>query len=357
MADATRTKTKKRKKSKCSEAQLAANLRNSRMSTGPRSPEGKDRAKFNNLRHNCYAEHLVLPGEDGELLRARINSLILELGADTELERQLAERAAQLQWKLERAHFADVQILSQRILAIDEGYDAALADHVERAIAELLEHPADSLRALRGTAGGCQWLIQQWTLLQTWLRTHPFLEPGQNQIAVALLGYTLMDLISEPAVRDWMVHSLGATMGDEVPDVEGMAGQLGNSQPSFMADDEFLIHVEDLAGRRPGHEAGYAWLMEKIESEQARLRADLGWLGERDRRDRALAAGAARVDDSATGARRVRQELSYERAMHATLRQLREVQDRRREAEQCPEEEAAEGSGDVGGDAAAAAEG
>ena len=45
-----------------SEAKLAANRRNARKSTGPRTRAGKDTSKFNALKHGLTARTVVLPG-------------------------------------------------------------------------------------------------------------------------------------------------------------------------------------------------------------------------------------------------------------------------------------------------------
>jgi hypothetical protein len=54
-----------------SEAKLAANRRNAQKSTGPRTPEGKDRSRLNALDHGCCAKTLILPGEEPEELERR----------------------------------------------------------------------------------------------------------------------------------------------------------------------------------------------------------------------------------------------------------------------------------------------
>ena len=46
------------------EAQIEANRRNSKRSTGPRTEQGRIRSKFNALDHGCRANILVLPAED-----------------------------------------------------------------------------------------------------------------------------------------------------------------------------------------------------------------------------------------------------------------------------------------------------
>src|ERR1700722_4461006 len=45
-------------------AQIEANRRNSRRSTGPRSDSGKNKSRFNSLDHGCRANILVLPSEE-----------------------------------------------------------------------------------------------------------------------------------------------------------------------------------------------------------------------------------------------------------------------------------------------------
>ena len=46
--------------------QAAANRQNAMRSTGPRTPQGKQAAKWNALRHGLRPETLVLPDEDPE---------------------------------------------------------------------------------------------------------------------------------------------------------------------------------------------------------------------------------------------------------------------------------------------------
>jgi hypothetical protein len=57
------------------EAQINANRRNAKKSTGPRTSVGKERSSRNALQHGLLARESVLPDEDGEefdALAARI---------------------------------------------------------------------------------------------------------------------------------------------------------------------------------------------------------------------------------------------------------------------------------------------
>src|SRR4051812_15419493 len=48
--------------------------RNGRKSRGPKTPEGKNRSKFNALRHGLRAKTVVLPGEDAQAYQGQIDS-------------------------------------------------------------------------------------------------------------------------------------------------------------------------------------------------------------------------------------------------------------------------------------------
>ena len=77
--------------------------RNGAKSKGPKTPEGKERSKFNALKHGMSAKTLVLPGEDAEVLQIRINTWTDDLQPQSDLERDLIVRAAALSWQLDRA--------------------------------------------------------------------------------------------------------------------------------------------------------------------------------------------------------------------------------------------------------------
>ncbi len=85
-----------------SERQAAANRRNALRSTGPKTPEGKEKAKLNALRHGLRAETLVLPDEDPAEFERFRDALFDELVPGGELEAALVERIVLLAWRLRR---------------------------------------------------------------------------------------------------------------------------------------------------------------------------------------------------------------------------------------------------------------
>ena len=94
---------------------IAANRRNAARSTGPRTPEGKSRSRFNALKHGRAAKLPVLPGEDAEAYQGRLDAWTAALKPRDDRERALVEQAARACWQLERAELIQEAILTERI--------------------------------------------------------------------------------------------------------------------------------------------------------------------------------------------------------------------------------------------------
>ena len=108
--------------------QAAANRRNAKNSTGPKTPEGKAGSRLNGLRHGLRAATVVLPNED----QKEFDQLCAELEADwkpqSRSERLLVEQMALAQWKLVRVQRAQSRILLEdpdgleKLTALDRLY-------------------------------------------------------------------------------------------------------------------------------------------------------------------------------------------------------------------------------------------
>ena len=86
-----------------SPAQIAANLSNSRLSTGPNTGAGKQTASSNSLKHGLTSKRVIIPGEDP----AAFDQLHADMHADwkpaTNQEATLVDQITQQAWRLERA--------------------------------------------------------------------------------------------------------------------------------------------------------------------------------------------------------------------------------------------------------------
>lgn len=83
--------------------QIEANRRNALHSTGPTTPEGRERSRRNALRHGLTAETVVAALEDSEDYQAFEAAVISDHDAESAVERELVLRLASVLWRLRRA--------------------------------------------------------------------------------------------------------------------------------------------------------------------------------------------------------------------------------------------------------------
>jgi hypothetical protein len=83
--------------------QIEANRRNALGSTGPVTPEGKDRSRRNAVRHGLTAETVIAALEDAEDYQGFEAAVIADYDAESAVERELVLRLASVLWRLRRA--------------------------------------------------------------------------------------------------------------------------------------------------------------------------------------------------------------------------------------------------------------
>ncbi len=171
------------------------NRRNAQKSTGPRTVEGKNRSRFNALKHGLDAKTLVLPGEDPEVLQHRIDTWTADLAPRNDVEQYLVDRAVQVSWQLDRADRAETARLASIIRTSPEDETRRQQDEAlvlgrrlfwdRRGPLELYPHypirdqllgerkprtsfsgladdpddPAQLVLQLESTPAGCRWLL------------------------------------------------------------------------------------------------------------------------------------------------------------------------------------------------------
>jgi hypothetical protein len=72
--------------------QIEANRRNALKSTGPTTPEGKERSSYNAVRHGLTAETVIAVLESSDDYEAFEATVISDYNAETAVERQLVLR-------------------------------------------------------------------------------------------------------------------------------------------------------------------------------------------------------------------------------------------------------------------------
>ncbi len=102
---------KKKSKETSNEKQTSANRRNALRSTGPRTPEGKGKARLNALKHGLLAKEVVIKAGDGKENQAEFDRLLEGLENDLEpvgsLETMLVELIVVYYWRLRRVQRAE----------------------------------------------------------------------------------------------------------------------------------------------------------------------------------------------------------------------------------------------------------
>src|SRR5450759_3057339 len=83
--------------------QIESNRRNALKSTGPTTPEGKERSRRNALRHGLTAETVIATLEDAEDYQAFEAAVTSDYDAESAVERELVLRLASVLWRLRRA--------------------------------------------------------------------------------------------------------------------------------------------------------------------------------------------------------------------------------------------------------------
>jgi hypothetical protein len=146
--------------------QWQANRRNATKSTGPTTPEGKERARRNAVRHGLTAETVINALEDAGDYKAFEAAIIADYDAQSAVERELVLRLASALWRL------------RRVTAMETGLFEIEADHLTDAgtVPKLQQPSRDVVYALfRSDARGDDGIYAERPAQP--LRAHP-LAPG-----------------------------------------------------------------------------------------------------------------------------------------------------------------------------------
>jgi exonuclease VII large subunit len=104
--------------------QLAANRHNAQRSTGPRTPKGKARSRWNALKHGVLAQAIIpeslLPCESRREFDRLLATLRGEFTPQSAIEEMLVETVATCYWRLGRILRAEAAAISRRLLSVED---------------------------------------------------------------------------------------------------------------------------------------------------------------------------------------------------------------------------------------------
>ena len=78
------------------------NQSNAQHSTGPRTPEGKQRSRMNAFKHNLTGNNLILQEHEYQVYTELSEKLMVDLKPGTEFERQIAQKIIDTNFRLNR---------------------------------------------------------------------------------------------------------------------------------------------------------------------------------------------------------------------------------------------------------------
>ena len=332
-----------------------ANRRNARRSTGPRTPAGKGRSRFNAVKHGMRAQSLVLPGEDPDALKARQDAWVADLRPTGEVEHFLVSRAVQLSWQLQRGDRA----MAARLADLRAGRAEERADEVvalgRRLLADPLDpdgpaprpttafddpdDPARLVEELEASAMGVAWLLDRWGELGEALGPGRGWTEPERLRAIRLLGRrpTVADVGDEGAIAIPRACGCGeAFPSDAAAEPTGIVAEEEARLEGLL--EEYLAHPEDVGGGMPEFDdsiAGERLRRYQASCDRSLLRVLETLRKRRQEREKLLASlvqGAPGSGASAPARKRVQAELDAmvtKRAADA-FRMVREADEAKR---------------------------
>ena len=169
-----------------SQARIEANRRNAKLSSGPKTPEGKARSRANALKHGLCASTCV--PESLELVQQRSAEWYGSLRPQDEGQAWLVDHVAILSIRIDRAERIERRVRDKIALKSALGWDDDRKLDVERLGADLRARPGQVVAALRRTPHGCDWLIARWAMLAHVADVKQAWTPDQIRLAHDLLA-------------------------------------------------------------------------------------------------------------------------------------------------------------------------
>ncbi len=146
-----------------SEARRAANQRNSLKSTGPKTPEGKEKSRANALKHGLCAS--VCVPEDLETVQQRSTDFFDTLKPQNLIHVWMVDQAALYSVRIERSQRMERRIRDKISLRAELTWDDDRRFEAEDIGRKLGKDPASAVEALRRTSHGCEWMMTRWAML------------------------------------------------------------------------------------------------------------------------------------------------------------------------------------------------
>ena len=175
-----------------SDARINANRLNARKSSGPKTPEGKAKARANAVKHGLTGAGVALPSEDAALVEQRFLTLQEEMVPSNLASHLLIRQMALSSVRIERAAQQESAALASKVRNAAFEFDLARLKEVDRLFEEIEACPGDYRRRLLAQPEGVDKLIEAFASARDQLRTKAYLcwDREGNKRIEALWGGT-----------------------------------------------------------------------------------------------------------------------------------------------------------------------
>ena len=143
-----------------SEARLRANKANAARSTGPKSPEGKQRSRLNGLKHGMTGQGIVIPESDLAQVESRNAALQKELAPQSALGVILVGQMAMLSVRMERGARQEFAAIASRVRHATDDFYAERVLRAEELLKGIGEDPRKIRRQLLKSPQGIELMLE-----------------------------------------------------------------------------------------------------------------------------------------------------------------------------------------------------
>ena len=294
--------------------------------------QGRNKSRFNALKHGFRAETAVLPDEDPAELQQRLDDWTADLQPRNSVEKYLVDRGVRLSWQLDRVTRAqdartttqiieggvdEINLQAEEILEIGNRlfWDnrGPINFYPHRPIRDVSspgdsvprtsfckspddpDQPALLVRRLQSSAAGCQWMLDRWEELSGLIECQLPWVASDKLKAIRLLGMQPIDAVDDLDVARIFLACfvIRGSTGD--PFLEIIYELYTREEVMFrnqLAARQLTMFMPKDAAEARGV------LAEIVARAKARLTDRLGVLLERDNKIKALAADRLAFDES-----------------------------------------------------------
>jgi hypothetical protein len=315
------------------EAQAAASRANGSKSKGATSDTGREKVKFNAVRHGAACKEIVfLEGEDEGAFWARVDRVVAEQGVEGELEIEAIKSALYSRVTKERAINAQAMAVTEARTKIEENYHHQKLAEVTGLIGKLAGAPKLTVKKLMDSTAGCVFLTRELRGILNALHSAHSLCRIHRSYCLLLTGHHPGDLFTDPVVRQVnraYMASFQCELGEITIELAAQAFEV--DRPAEMPKAQFSAFMTPLVADLPTADQGRRRLERFLQSHIKRLEERKELVRYREERELSAAVGVAQSPCDRESVTRDRYITQSDRTFNTQVRVLLALKQERRQ--------------------------